>query len=574
MQKMHIPKDLEDQIRSGNCVLFIGSGLSLGAGLPTWGGLMGELLDEIEKQRGQEAIENKDEILQLIEQKQFLIVAEELRRQLGKDSFEDFLRRRFRSEDLQLQPAHKLLPDLKDRGISAILTTNFDTLIENAFSPQPPVYTQEDASELSYALQNREFYILKLHGSIHRISTIVLGQSDYQNLMYANRAYKEYLPAFLNNKTVLFVGYSLSDPDLIAVLDELRSAFQGNSNTHYALMSTDSVTSIEIRNWEGNNNIQVIPYSPSNEKHPEVKEYLENLVAKLADEVSTPNVPDDIFKDLKNFTPQVTDNTTKKSPQGITRKKENVVSFDTEEMDALLERIREEFEDQEFEQLRAKYKEQKRELHIVELERQNPEADVTEELVQFAQDELNTIGAKLSFLVRDITNTYEDKMDGDRVVDKDLFKAWVVTNILLEIMKEFPDLISKPVQDRILDVNEKSIGLLAVRTQARLQLLEYCDDVRDIGDIAQLGDSIRRLDRNQLNTSRFNVSRLTRCSQDIYDAEYSTGDEKLTFIENALQQLSSLRGKLGDGSNESKMYMPIINKFERIIHDYLSTIET
>ncbi len=34
--KIDAPKDLVEQIKDGNCVVFVGAGLSQGAGLPNW----------------------------------------------------------------------------------------------------------------------------------------------------------------------------------------------------------------------------------------------------------------------------------------------------------------------------------------------------------------------------------------------------------------------------------------------------------------------------------------------------------------------------------------------------------
>src|SRR5947208_16502301 len=52
---MNIPDELVAAIASGNAVLFVGAGLSAGAGLPGWGQLIGPLADRIglpENQRG------------------------------------------------------------------------------------------------------------------------------------------------------------------------------------------------------------------------------------------------------------------------------------------------------------------------------------------------------------------------------------------------------------------------------------------------------------------------------------------------------------------------------------------
>ena len=48
---MDVPGDLVDQIARGKGVVFVGAGLSQGAGLPGWPALLRQMLDWSEKQR-------------------------------------------------------------------------------------------------------------------------------------------------------------------------------------------------------------------------------------------------------------------------------------------------------------------------------------------------------------------------------------------------------------------------------------------------------------------------------------------------------------------------------------------
>jgi hypothetical protein len=46
---MNVPKDLVDQIARGKGAVFVGAGLSQGAGLPSWVDLLRQMLDWSEK---------------------------------------------------------------------------------------------------------------------------------------------------------------------------------------------------------------------------------------------------------------------------------------------------------------------------------------------------------------------------------------------------------------------------------------------------------------------------------------------------------------------------------------------
>jgi len=45
---MNIPRELVEQFAKGNGAIFVGAGLSIGAGLPGWGDLVSRLAAEIE----------------------------------------------------------------------------------------------------------------------------------------------------------------------------------------------------------------------------------------------------------------------------------------------------------------------------------------------------------------------------------------------------------------------------------------------------------------------------------------------------------------------------------------------
>lgn len=131
------------------------------------------------------------------------------------------------------------------------------------------------------SLRYGDFYILKAHGSIEQIDTIVLGKNDYRQLMHGNVAYRTHLQNVFSTKTVLFIGYSLTDPDLELLLDEWGSIAKGFVGTHYALMDIRELSSIEQRRLSRDYGIVVLPYQPSNNTHPEVGAFLTELMSKI-----------------------------------------------------------------------------------------------------------------------------------------------------------------------------------------------------------------------------------------------------------------------------------------------------
>lgn len=276
----NIPYDLAQRIANGRGVAFVGAGLSQGAGLPGWVELLQQMLKWA--QIHGVALDDYTELQTYIEENKLLLVAEEMRERLGKERFRQFIAEVFRNIEITPTETHKLLPDIP---FTAILTSNYDKLLETAYALErgtiPHCFTQVDFPELAAAQNNDEFYILKIHGTADRIETIVLGKKDYREVMLANSAYRQFLMAFFQNNTVLFLGYGLADPDLLLLLDELNVTFKDYGKLHYALMDETKIRPIERRRFECDYGVHIIPYTPSSQEHPEVHHFLAQLAKKV-----------------------------------------------------------------------------------------------------------------------------------------------------------------------------------------------------------------------------------------------------------------------------------------------------
>src|SRR5262249_44284542 len=132
--------------------------------------------------------------------------------------------------------AHIAIAKTTYRGV---ITTNFDRLLETVFTQvrgwAPNDFTPEAVEALAAALYNPEPFIFKLHGSITTAQSIVLTSGDYDRLILLNPHVRAFLQAIFLNYTLLFVGYSIRDPDFQLVLRELTLIFEGYTPTHYAL---------------------------------------------------------------------------------------------------------------------------------------------------------------------------------------------------------------------------------------------------------------------------------------------------------------------------------------------------
>lgn len=107
---------------------------------------------------------------------------------------------------------------LQKLNIDGIITTNWDTFIDQVF-PDYKIYIGQEELLFSDSMLMGE--IFKIHGSITIPESLVVTQKDYD--MFANK--NPYLAAKLITlfveHPIIFIGYSLNDPNIIALISSI-----------------------------------------------------------------------------------------------------------------------------------------------------------------------------------------------------------------------------------------------------------------------------------------------------------------------------------------------------------------
>jgi len=253
----------------------------MGAGLPGWPKALRQLI-EWGDANGVD-LKNRRQLRGLITKNDLLLVAEEIQAHFTRAQFQQAMDSVFRQPTSGPTPAHVCLTEIP---FAAALTSNYDTLLESAYTKklgnQPPVFTSAQAKDLGWAMRGERFHIVKVHGTIDQTDSIVLGRRDYRRVMHSNPAYRRYMDMTFGSKTVLFLGFSLEDPDIQAILDHLRTDFQDYSGPHYALLAAGRSSNIKQEALKRDFGVHPIAYRPSASSHPEVQ----NFIALLRDKVA------------------------------------------------------------------------------------------------------------------------------------------------------------------------------------------------------------------------------------------------------------------------------------------------
>lgn len=280
--KPTIPDDLIKHVAQQNSIVFVGAGLSSGLGLPGWPQLIRQLIDWCVAQGI--SLPNKADIEHLLNEKRDLLAAATaLRSKMGDDKYCRFMEEVFLRPNLEPTEIHELIAKIP---FVAAATSNYDPFVEKGYSKAHPgqlfkVFTHADHEELGTALNAKRYFVLKAHGTIERPETIVLDSKDYSRLIHNSEGYRMFLRALFLHRNVLFLGFSMTDPELLLLLGELSAIFDRHIPTHYALMDVSDTTQTEQEQFQENYGVKIIPYTPSAVDHPEVKSFLVELDEKV-----------------------------------------------------------------------------------------------------------------------------------------------------------------------------------------------------------------------------------------------------------------------------------------------------
>jgi hypothetical protein len=127
---------------------------------------------------------------------------------------------------IDYKPSGSVLKQIPNFQWRRIYTTNFDRLLEQAYDEVPekaqnlyPIYSDRDRQDFQLG---QDVPYLKLHGCITKLSSpdlpLILTPEDYAKYRENRKRLFRRLQDDLFDHTILFVGYSLTDPNLSSFL--------------------------------------------------------------------------------------------------------------------------------------------------------------------------------------------------------------------------------------------------------------------------------------------------------------------------------------------------------------------
>lgn len=212
---------LARSIQKGNTILFAGAGVSRNLSLPSYG----ELIDQLGMELGFDP-----EIFWNLGNDDYLSLAEYYVLEKGSLTplLEKFQSKWIVSTDMvKASTVHELLVQL---NFPIIYTTNYDNGLEMAFEEYAPNIKYRRISDVKDIARSSgcDTQIIKFHGDMETKdeSTIVLTESSFFDRLDFESPLDIKFRSDILGKSILFLGYSLSDINLRVLLHKLNQTWK------------------------------------------------------------------------------------------------------------------------------------------------------------------------------------------------------------------------------------------------------------------------------------------------------------------------------------------------------------
>lgn len=201
-------------------VIFVGAGVSANSNIPTWSKLIEKIAAQIGynqcddcKFKKKTCPEETCVLRNHFSQDEYLRIPEYFYQSAGSEEYYRFIK-----AVLQSDKASNAIDDEVFRIYPHhVITTNYDSLLEESTEPNAQKYSVvfEDKGLLA---NPSDKYILKMHGDLDHIESIVLKETDYTVYEQQHPLISTFIKALLVNHTFVFIGYSLNDYNLNLII--------------------------------------------------------------------------------------------------------------------------------------------------------------------------------------------------------------------------------------------------------------------------------------------------------------------------------------------------------------------
>lgn len=202
--------------KAGNLVPFVGAGLSIPSGYPSWTAFLYQCCDE--------SGIDESELTQLLRDGLYEEAAQLLHDDMTSPVFNELLDSTFDVEKSIEGAIHYLPYIFNDKHV---LTTNFDTVLERVYENKERAFNAGSVKsgrslvEVARLLQSKPRSLIKIHGTCNQATDRVLLHTEYDAAYQNSGDVSNFFERVIFRNALLFLGASLNADRTIKKMEEL-----------------------------------------------------------------------------------------------------------------------------------------------------------------------------------------------------------------------------------------------------------------------------------------------------------------------------------------------------------------
>jgi len=204
--RFELVEEYGEAVLSGNAAVFVGAGISQGAGLPGWDGLLDPIRTSCDVPKHHD----------------YPLVAEYIANELagGAADLHDYILQELTKSPFRPEVNQRLIARLR---VPQVWTTNYDPLLELAMTTAGIDHAVAVDEETIRRIASNQRAVIKMHGSIGGDPPVwdahpVISRTDYERYELDHPRMWTVLRATYLSRTMLFLGFSFADPNVEILL--------------------------------------------------------------------------------------------------------------------------------------------------------------------------------------------------------------------------------------------------------------------------------------------------------------------------------------------------------------------
>jgi hypothetical protein len=267
--------DLLDVINSGDAWAFIGSGISMDSGYPSWGALVDAIVSRLPEDH-RRALTADPVLARAAASREYAKCLGRIERLTGRTNIVTAFR-----ASLNGGTAGSLVRRLVDWPFAGYVTTNYDPLLENALAAARELgwisvgNTRDEVRKVSGEARNLVWHVHGALGLPDERSHLVLTEADYDQFYLEGSPLLTQLRSLLSQRRVVFFGLGFEDPEVLRLLKAVGGLCGPDSVAFAFLSGFDRGDGQASRlDFLERFNVDIVPYDVRGGSHRQLDDIL------------------------------------------------------------------------------------------------------------------------------------------------------------------------------------------------------------------------------------------------------------------------------------------------------------